>query len=658
MGIAADIIIIVIAATIGGFIAKLLRQPLILGYILAGVIIGPHTAIVSVANDHELEMLAEIGVALLLFALGLEFSFKELKPVRKIALLGTLLQMIFTIAFGYGLGILFGMNWHNAVWLGALISLSSTMVVLKTLMAQGRLGTLPSRIMIGMLIAQDLAVVPLMIVLPKLHDPGSGLPLIAWALAKAIVFLLLMIVLGTRILPPVLRQVVRWNSREFFLLAITAIGLGVGYATYLVGLSFAFGAFIVGMVISESDYAYQALSDIVPLRDIFGLLFFTSVGMLLNPAFLVSNFEILLQLVLFVMIGKALIFGVLTRAMGYRGPIPLIVGLGLFQIGEFSFVLARTGISSGSIDTELYSLVLSAAVVTMLLTPLLSTIAEPIYKWVRRRSVQETPQSLNLPSEHLEKHVVIAGGGRVGSNIARILQRLDLRFVMIDMDYRHVESARKAGLPVVFGDASSPVVLRAAGVADASLLMLTVPSGVVSHTIIREGKRLNPDLHIIAAAMSVEHMRELQKTGVYEVVQPELETSLEFARQALMHLNVPLNSIQEFADTVHQELYAPLYQTELPLKTVSRLKSASEELELQWIKIPADSPALDKTIGELQIRQKTGASVVAVVRKGETIPNPTPDVRLRKNDLIGVLGQCAEYSSLNDLIIPNNSEGC
>ena len=288
MGIAADIVIIVVASLLGGLLAQRLRQPLVLGYILAGAAVGPYGFAV-VSDMHEIELLAEIGVALLLFALGLEFAFRDLMPVRAIALVGTPIQIAVTIAYGFGLGTWLGWDWRSALWLGGLISLSSTMVVLRTLMSQGRMGTLSSRVMIGVLIVQDLAVVPLMIILPQLHDPQTGLALLGLAALKAALFLALTIGVGVRWLPRLMVTIAGWNSRELFLLSITAIGLGIGYATHLVGLSFALGAFVAGMVLSESDYGHQALSDILPLRDLFGLLFFASVGMMFDPAFLVDH---------------------------------------------------------------------------------------------------------------------------------------------------------------------------------------------------------------------------------------------------------------------------------------------------------------------------------------------------------------------------------
>ena len=355
MGIAADLAIVIVAGLVGGLIAQALRQPLILGYILAGVLVGPHSIGRAVTNTHDIELLAEIGVALLLFALGLEFSLKQLQPVRRIALIGTPIQMALTILLGTGLGACSAGPGSMAIWLGALISLSSTMVILKTLMTQGRMGTLSSRVMIGILIAQDLIVVPLMILLPALSAPEAGLHALAVATGKAILFLALMVLVGTRLLPRLMQVIAVRQSRELFLLAITAIGLGVGYATYLFGLSFAFGAFVAGLVLSESDYAHQALSDIIPLRDVFGMLFFASVGMLIDPRLLLATAGQVLVLLTTLLVGKSLIVGGLAYAFGYRNVVPLAVGLGLWQIGEFAFVLGRVGLTSGALTTEAFA---------------------------------------------------------------------------------------------------------------------------------------------------------------------------------------------------------------------------------------------------------------------------------------------------------------
>jgi len=649
MGITGDIVIIVLASLIGGLIAQKLKQPLILGYILAGVLVGPYTGGVTVSEIHDIELLAEIGVALLLFALGLEFSLKKLKPVRNIALIGTPLQMILTIAYGFLIGQGLGWDWISSLWFGSLISLSSTMVILKTLMNQGWMGTLSSRVMIGMLIVQDLAVVPLMIILPQLNNPATGLPLLIPAFLKAALFLTLMIFLGTRLLPRLMTYIARWNSRELFLLAITAIGLGIGYATYLSGLSFAFGAFAAGMVLGESDYAYQALSDIIPLRDLFGLLFFASVGMLLDPNFLIANIGKVLFMVMLVAAGKGIIFAVIARCFGYGNVVPLAVGLGLFQIGEFSFVLARTGIHTKSIGSEVYSLILTTAVMTMVLTPLVSGLTAPLYSLRKRRFGYETLQTVNLPETGLRNHVVIAGGGRIGQHVARVLQGLGLAFVITEPDYRRFEQAKTASLPVIYGDATQTVVLEAAEIGHASLLLITVPSVIVSRSVVQQARILNPSVNIVARAEGIEQMKALYDSGVYEVVQPEFEAGLEITRQALLHLRVPASEIQGYTDAVRRELYAPLYQANYEYRTVSQLQHAGDLLELTWVKLATDSPLNGSTIREAGIRSRTGASVVGVLRDGTFFPNPDADYRFAAGDLAAVIGGHHEREAFKKL---------
>ena len=559
MGIAGDIVIIVIAALVGGLIARALGQPLIIGYILAGVAVGPHTGGVTVSDVLNIEKMAEIGVALLLFALGLEFSFRELKPVRNIAIIGTPIRILLTTAFGFAIGRMLGWEWVPSLWFGALISLSSTMVILKTLENLGMLGTLSSRVMIGMLIIQDLAVVPMLIILPQLSEPGAGLPALAVSALKAAVFLALVIVLGTRIMPRIMKIIADWNSRELFLVATTAIGLGIGYGTYLFGLSFAFGAYAAGILLSESDYGYQALSDIIPLRDVFSLIFFTSIGMLLDPLYLLDHLGMVLLLVLIVMSGKGLIFAFLSRAFRYRNIIPLAMGLGLSQVGEFSFVLGRVGVDTHSISPEFYSLVLTMTIVTMVLTPFISGLTGPIYAYCGRWFRPVPLEPIHFPKRDLKNHLVIAGGGRVGRYVAGILQRMGTAFLIIEWNSRRVDELKALGFPVLFGDAEKEIILEAAKLGEARQLLITTPVTLISQVIVAHAKKINPAIEIIARAEGIEEMKDLHDQGVALVIQPEFEASLEFARQALLNLDVPIEEIEQYTGEIRNELYRPLY---------------------------------------------------------------------------------------------------
>ena len=638
MGIATDLILLVVSAFFSGLLMQRLGQPLILGYILTGIAFGPYTGGFALTSVHEIELLAEIGVALLLFALGLEFSLKDLKPVKKIALIGTPIQILLTIAMGYGIGQWMGLDAKTSLWLGALVSLSSTMVLLKTLMNQGWLGTLSSKVMVGMLIVQDLAVVPLIVLLPMLNNPALGWISLEIAILKTVLFLAGMILFGTRLLPRIMRHIANLGSRELFLLAITAIGLGVGYLTYLVGLSFAFGAFVAGMVLSESDYGHQALSDIIPVRDLFGLLFFASVGMLLNPTFLLDHWEQVLILVLIVSLGKGIIFALLARIFKYGNVVPLAVGLGLFQVGEFSFVLAQVGVSTNSISHEVYSLVLTTAIITMFLTPLISGQTARLYALHKRWFKHEALDSINFPKSGFRNHVIIIGGGRVGFRIAQVLKRLNVPLLIIELDQLRVDRAKNADIPVVYGDASHEVVLEAAETSLARLLIITSPEVVIAQTIVQRVRKVNAEIQVIARAPGIEFLEEFKKLNISEVVIPEFEAGLEMARKALVHLHIPAAKIQHYTESLRQDLFASFFSENAEDKIMEQLQTAEHQFDLQWILIKPGSELVGITIGEAEIRTKTDSSVVGVIRDDILEPNPDANFRFQENDRAAIIG--------------------
>jgi monovalent cation:H+ antiporter-2, CPA2 family len=374
MGIAGDFVLIVLAGLCGGLLARALRLPLLVGYIVAGILIGPNTPGPQVGQIRDIELLAEIGVALLLFSVGLEVSFRDLILVRRVAIFGGALQVGLTAG---GVAILLPsftrVGTVEAVWVGCMFALSSTMVVLKVISASNMTRTLASRVMIGMLVIQDLAVIPMFIVLPRLGSGVAGSE-VALALAQSALLIAGVYFVGRKLLPPVLHRIHAWGPNELFLLSILSIGVGLGAAAHAAGLSFALGAMIAGLVLSETDFQHQALSDLVPLRDVFGLLFFVSVGMLFDPGYLRHHVGVVLEVLAAVVAGKTVLIGWLSRLFGYRKHAPWIVGFGLSQVGEFSFVLARTGQASGAIAKDTYDLVLTVTVLSMALSPLLSKI--------------------------------------------------------------------------------------------------------------------------------------------------------------------------------------------------------------------------------------------------------------------------------------------
>ncbi|MEP7117984.1 MAG: cation:proton antiporter [Acidobacteriota bacterium] len=640
----ADLALVLIAALSGGILAHRLGQPLIVGYILAGVLIGPFTAGPTVINAHNIEQLAELGVVLLLFSLGLEVSFRELAPVRAVALVGGAIQVLLTIALGFGLGLGLGWEWRQAVWFGGLIALSSTMVALKTIQAQGRLGTLSSRVMLGILVVQDLAVVPLMIVLPELSDPAGDMTKVLIAAGRAGLLLGVIVLFSTKVVPRLMAFVARWNSRELFFLASIALAVGVGYMAFEFGLSMAIGAFVAGLVVSESDYAHQALSDVAPLRDLFGMLFFVSVGMLLDPVMAWHQIGALVVVVAAIIVGKGAILAGVVRAFGYWNVVPLAVGLTLFQVGEFAFVLARVGQSSGALSSEVYAMTMNAAIVTMTLTPLLSGLVPPLYEKLWPRVSREAHESSNIPAHGLSDHVVIAGAGRVGRSVADALADLHLPFVMVEANDRRVQQVRDAGQPVIYGDATQAVVLAAAGVSRARAILVTVPVFADVRNIVAGVREVRGDLPIIARADGTEAVQALYALGIQEVTSPEFEAAIEMTRQALMYFNVPAHDVLSVASAIRRARYVQPDASGLAL--MSQLSEVARHLDVNWVSVPAGSPLDGRSLADLRLRATTGVSVVAIVRDGALTSNPDGAARLERGDLVAVLGTREQTAAL------------
>jgi len=536
MGIATDFVLILLAGLVGGLLARLLRLPLLVGYVAAGVAVGPFTAGPTVVQIHDIELLAEIGVALLLFSLGLEISFRDLQPVRRFALIGGPIQIALTASGGALVGIkLLGLSVTDSIWLGAMISLSSTMVVLKTMSAAGATSTLASRAMIGLLVVQDLAVIPMLIILPQLANLGSAMPQVARAAGIAVVVLAAMVALGKWLLPMLLKGALALGSRELFLVTVVAAGVGVGYAAQMAGLSFALGAFVAGIVLSESEFSHQALSDVVPLRDIFGLLFFVTVGMLFDPRFVWEHAREVAQVTALIILGKALLIGLLARAFGYGNMAPWIVGLGLSQIGEFSFVLARSGFSAKLLSPTAYSLALTCTILTMALSPLLSSLALPLGRaWRRWRKPGRPAAIIDLPKELLMGHAIVAGYGRSGRAVSRALHAGGVPFVVVELDHALFTMAVSNGMPAVWGDVTREEVLGAAQIAHARILVVTVPDRGSVHLTVQQARRMHPKVAVVARAAREGDVAELRALGVDAVVQSEFEGGVEMLRQTLM----------------------------------------------------------------------------------------------------------------------------
>jgi len=535
-----SIAILLAAALVGGMIAHRLRQPVILGYLIVGVAVGPH-ALGLVGDLALIEAAATMGVALLMFTLGLEVSVSQLRQVGKVGLRGGIAQIVITFALGLLVGlILFRWSLSQAALFGLVISLSSTAVCLKILMDRGELDSVHGRIMIAILIIQDVSVVVMMVAVPLVGSTLQTLPMaLAVAMGKTIFFTGVAIVSGLWVLPWLMGRIGGVRSRELFLLTVLVLCLGAALATQIFGLSAVFGAFLIGLVLRETKFAHQALAEITPLRDIFATLFFVSLGMLLDPSFIIDYWSSVVVIVGTIIVIKFLVIFGIVRLFGYSGRIASIVGVGLFQIGEFAFILAQAGISSNLISEHFYSLILASAIITMLLTPISISLVSWLYPklfWGLASSMSpvKQPQTASTPKPSEEPNrVVIAGFGRIGQSVAQGLQDADIPYIIVDIDPERIAEARNSGRPRIYGDASNPHVLSHAGLIKARMLVVTFPDPTALVTTVKTALQINPKLRVVARVHRVREVDLLKTMGTVELVNPEYEASLQFIRRVL-----------------------------------------------------------------------------------------------------------------------------
>ena len=550
--------ILLVIALAGGMIAHRLRQPIVVGYLLIGILAGPH-ALGWVKDSLIIEAAASFGVALLMFAVGLEISLTQLRAIGKVGIRGGLLQIALTVVLGAAAG-LFIFHWtlEQSVIFGLIISLSSTSIVLKILMERGELSTVHGRIMMAILILQDISVVIMMVALPLMAGAGDNfLAEMGLALGKSLLFIGAAVVLGHWVLPWLLGDVGGVRSRELFLLTVLVLCMGATIGTYLMGLSMVFGAFLVGIILRTTRFAHQALAEITPLRDIFATLFFVSIGMLLDPGVFINNWSIILTIVLVIMALKIGVVYAIVRSFGYTNRIALFSGVGLFQVGEFGFVLAQGAVDSGFLTPGLNSIMLSAIVITMILTPFLISLVEGFYPRIVRRTTGRVPQSslCGTPGPNAAQepaHVVIAGYGRVGKNLVNGLENAGIPYVIIDIDPECVSGARECKMPHLYGDASNPHVLAQADLCNALALVVTYPDAMSVEATVRNARSINPDLKILARFHRQSEAKTLTRLGATELVNPEFEAGFKFFKQVLKMSGVEKDERTQLVDMLRR----------------------------------------------------------------------------------------------------------
>lgn len=617
-----------------------LRIPPVIGFLLTGVLAGPH-GLGLVDDPHQVEIFAEIGVILLLFVIGMELSLGELQRLKKPVFVGGAAQVLLTIAVLELPFVLFGVGLGKALFIGFLAALSSTAIVLKLLGEKAQLGAPHGRISLGMLIFQDVAVVPMMLLIPLLAGTADN----PWfslggLLIKAAVVGVVLLVLARKVIPRVLEAVIRTRSRELFLMTTLGLCFAIALLTSSVGLSLSLGAFLAGLIMSESEYSHSALEGVLPFRDVFTSIFFVSIGMLLNPAFVLTHLPQVLGLAGAILVLKTALAAVAGRLLGYPWHVAIVGGLCLCQIGEFSFVLAGVGMSNNLLTPIEYQYFLAVAIMTMAVTPFLIAAVPAI----SARLVKLMPpglQSALLKEEHSDQrdHLIIAGFGLGGRHLARAAKAAGINYVILEMNPDTVRRERTKGEPIMYGDASQGAVLEHINVSKARILAVVISDPAAIGRIVATARAHNPALHIVVRTRFVSEIEPLMQLGAQEVVAEEYETSVEMFIRVLSTYLVPKGDIERFVREIRAEGYGMLRRPMLNTADVCSLEGTCSSFGATVLTVVPGAYVEGKSLVESRLRKEHGLTVVAVQRDNKAQINPDPGLVFMAGDRVHVFGE-------------------
>ncbi len=636
--------IILIASAIVVLILHRFKIPSLVGFLIAGIIIGPY-GMGIIQNTHSVELLAELGVILLLFTIGIEFSMARLTRVKKIVVGGGLSQVLLTIFFSATTMYFLIEQIQRSIFIGFLVALSSTAIVLKMLAESGDTDSPHGRIMVGILIFQDLCVVPLMLLIPVLSGEGVEIMDIGFKIGKAGLIILAVLLSSRWIIPIFLQQVVRTRSRELFTITIILLCLGIAIVTSKFGLSLALGAFLAGLIISESEYSHQAMSDILPFKDSFIGLFFVSIGMLMNIDYISLNyFKVAIAVIVIFTI--KLTSGTLSAFfIGMPLRTSIHAGLGLAQIGEFSFVLAVAGKASGLITEDFYQIFLASSILMMIMTPFILKVAPSFSSWIMSINIFKRFERFETITEKdgkgikKEGHVIIVGFGLNGRNVAKVLRSTGIPYVILEMNSDTVSKMKKKGEPIYYGDGTSREILHKLNIGKARLLVVAISDPISTRAIVAIARKENPDIYIIVRTKYIAEVEDLKKLGANEVIPEEFETSVEIFSRVLHQYHIPVNVINEYIENIRKDSYKMLRTIELPRKSLAERYRFLKGIDTETYLIKKDSRVDGHSIRELRLRSETGVTIIAVQRGSEIFHNPSPDFVLQKNDVILFIGK-------------------
>lgn len=654
----ADLLKLLLASVPIVFLFNRLRLPVIIGFIATGVIIGPY-GFGLIHEIEAIEVLAEIGVVLLLFTIGLEFSLRNIIQMKRLVFGGGGLQVGITTLLVTGILWLIGWSLNQAVFFGFLLALSSTAIVLKTYIDRAEVDTPHGRAAIGTLLFQDLCIVPMMLLVPILSGKEGSSPLnVLFTLGTAVVAIAAIIFAARTLVPRALNQIVQLRSPEVFIIFIVLVSLGTAWVTSQFGLSLALGAFIAGLVLSESEYSHQIVADILPFRDVFNSLFFVSIGMLLSVSFLMSNIMTVLIWVVALIVGKAIVAIIAVRALGNSLRVSTIAGLGIAQIGEFSFILAKLGLDQSLIGQNDYQVFLSASVLSMIATPFLIKAAPRIGYAIQSRfsadSVLEMHVIEDAPTDDIKAHVVIVGYGLNGRNVAKVLSKVGIPYKILELNAGVVRGATAQGEPIFYGDSTRREVMHFIHLAQARVLVIAISDPIATRRTVALARELNHDINIIVRTRYMSELPDLYRLGANQVIPEEFETSIEIFSRVLREYGIARNVIQREVDGIRDEGYEILRLPAQPHIEVSEIAEALGTASTETLFIQPSWSIVGQMLGDVDLRKRTRVTVIAAIRDGDSQINPGPDYCFHAEDIIVLMGSPQEIETAIELISASN----
>ncbi|MBK7498901.1 MAG: cation:proton antiporter [Ignavibacteriales bacterium] len=643
-----DIVVILLVALPIIFLFKKINLPSIVGFLIAGMLIGPY-GFNLIRSVNQISVMAEIGIMLLMFTIGLEFSLSQLIRIKKFLLIAGGFQLLITIIFCSIIFTVLGIEINQAIFFSLLVSLSSTAIVLKILSDKDELESPHGKISIGILIFQDLAIVPMFLLLPLLSGFGQlGGSDVAVKILIAFGVLAGLLLLARFLMPLIVYQLANIRSREAFTIGVILLLLGTAYITHSFGLSFALGAFIAGLILSESDYNHQIVSDILPFRDSFNSIFFVSIGLLLNIQFVLENVLLISGLTLGIIIVKTLVIVAIVYFMKYPLRIGILAGLGLAQIGEFSFVLAQAGLNFKLIGNDYYNSFLASTIFSMILTPLLIKLSPFI---AGKTSALEKDKKHNENYlENLHAHVIIAGFGLNGSNLARVLKETGIKYVVTELNPDTVKKEKAKDEKIIYGDISREEVLKAVRIDKANIIVYAISDPAVTKLSLKLVKKLNPNIYALVRTRYINEIDELKKLGADEVIPEEFETALQIFRKVLERYHIPLNVIMKQTTILREESYSFLRKEGVDLSSFTHLDEILAQGLTETYYVNDDNIHINKTLSEINLRAKTEATIIAIVRDGKTISNPSAKEIIKAADTLVIYGTHLSVDQAIDLL--------